>query len=202
MAIDGLFHPSLKTPVKNYFQTDQNVIVLNGANMSGKSTFLKAVSICVYLAHLGLAVPANKASLPFYTYFSVAINRSDSLQNGYSHFMTEIQNLKKVVLHAQQGIACFAVFDELFSGTNVEDAFAISKTTLKGLGQFTNSLFFVSTHIQELKDVSHSQLANYYMDCQLVHQQPTFTYQLKQGWSPVQIGQLLFEKEGLNALLK
>src|SRR5690606_13704839 len=119
----------------------------------------------------------------FFDYFFVYINKHDDIMNGYSHFMTEILQLKKVVEQATLGKRCFAIFDELFSGTNVEDGFEICKTTINGLLKFEHSIFFISTHIQELKNVLNDKTSNYHIDCQLIENQPTFTYQLKKGWS-------------------
>ena len=195
-------HPLLSNPVKNNFESQTNVILLNGPNMSGKSTFLKAISICIYLGHLGLAIPATAANMPFFNCFSVAINRKDNLNSGYSHFMSEIRNLKNVVLNANNGKTYFAVFDELFNGTNIEDTLEICKTTLKGLTAYKNSFFIISTHIQELQNVEHKDISNYYLDCSLVNNIPSFSYTLKKGWSDIKIGRILFETEGLNQLLK
>ncbi|WP_053002206.1 MutS-related protein [Kordia jejudonensis] len=202
ISLTEFYHPLIKNPVKNDFETSSNVIVLNGPNMSGKSTFLKAVGLCVYFAHLGIGIPATSGAIPFFNNFSIEINRRDDILNGYSHFMTEIVNLKKVVKNAVDGKRCFAIFDELFSGTNVEDAFEICKTTINGLRKYENSLFLISTHIQELKNVSNADISNYYIDCELVENKPTFTYKLKKGWSDIKVGRILFEKEGLNELLK
>lgn len=115
--------------------------------------------------------------------------------------MTEVMNLKTVVENATNGKRCFAVFDELFSGTNVEDAFEICRTTINGLSKFKGSYFLISTHIQELKSVSNSRISNYYIDCELIGDKPTFTYKLKKGWSDIKVGRILFDKEGLNKLL-
>ena len=196
------YHPLIKKPVKNNFETNSNVIVLNGPNMSGKSTFLKAVGLCIYFGHLGIGIPASVSEIPFFNNFSIEINRRDDILKGYSHFMTEIMNLKQVIENASNGNLCFAVFDELFSGTNVEDAFEICKTTINGLSKFKNSYFLISTHIQELKNISNEQISNYYIDCELIEDKPTFTYKLKKGWSDIRVGRILFEKEGLNEMLK
>jgi DNA mismatch repair protein MutS len=201
IELKEFYHPLLDQPVKNALVTSQNVLVINGANMSGKSTLLKAIGLCVYLGHTGLAVPASAARLQFFSHFTIDINRRDDIENGYSHFMCEVMSLKAVLEEASAGNACLAIFDELFSGTNVEDGFQICKTTLEGLGQFENSLFIISTHIQELKTVCAPHISPYHIDCQLQDDQPTFTYLLKEGWSDVKVGQLLFEKEGLNELL-
>jgi DNA mismatch repair protein MutS len=195
------YHPLIKEPVKNDFENGSNVIVLNGPNMSGKSTFLKAVGLCVYFGHIGIGIPAGCGEIPFFNHFSVKINRRDDILNGYSHFMTEVINLKNIVESAGNGKQCFAIFDELFSGTNVEDAFEICKTTINGLSKFPNSYFLISTHIQELKSVSNDNVSNYYIDCKLVKDTPTFTYKVKKGWSDIKVGRILFAKEGLNDLL-
>lgn len=202
IKLTDFYHPLIKNPVKNDFEASSNVIVLNGPNMSGKSTFLKAVGLCVYFGHLGIGIPATAGAIPFFNNFSIEINRRDDILNGYSHFMTEIVNLKNVVESASNGKRCFAIFDELFSGTNVEDAFEICKTTINGLSKYENSLFLISTHIQELKNVSNEHIANYYIDCELIQNKPTFTYKLKKGWSDIKVGRILFEKEGLNELLQ
>lgn len=197
----GFYHPLIKEPVGNDFETDSTVIVLNGPNMSGKSTFLKAVSLCIYLGHLGLGIPASSGEIPFCDHLSIHINRRDDILKGYSHFMTEVMNLKDVVENATNGKRCFAVFDELFSGTNAEDAFGICKTTINGLSKFKGSYFLISTHIQELKSVSNSWISNYYIDCELIGDKPTFTYKLKKGWSDIKVGRILFDKAGLTQLL-
>lgn len=202
IKLTEFYHPLIHKPVKNNFETTSNVIVLNGPNMSGKSTFLKAVALCVYFGHLGIGVPASSSEIPFFHHFSIEINRKDDLLSGYSHFMTEVLNLKNVVGQVAEGKRCFAIFDELFSGTNVEDGFEICKTTINGLSKYSNSLFFISTHIQELKGVSSKQIANYYIDCELIEDSPTFTYLLKKGWSDIKVGRILFDKVGLNKMLE
>jgi len=200
----NFYHPLLRNPTVNSFTTDKHVILLTGPNMSGKSTFLKAVSLCVYFGNIGIAVPASRAEIPHSEIISVSINLNDDILSGFSHFMTEIMNLKKVVLEAANKKKCFAVFDELFRGTNNEDAVEISTATIKGLTKFTNSIFFISTHLQELKgidEIKKNNIATYYIDCELKDNNPKFTYKLKEGWSDLKVGRILFEKEGLNNLL-
>ncbi|MCU7551180.1 hypothetical protein OCK74_18815 [Chitinophagaceae bacterium LB-8] len=204
LSFEQLYHPLLKEPVKNSFTTSNNVNLLTGPNMSGKSTFLKAVGLCVYLGHLGLGVPASKAEMPIFDCISISINLNDDIVSGYSHFMTEVMNLKKVVMQAVNGKKCFAVFDELFRGTNIEDAVEISGTTVKGLLGFKNSFFFISTHLHQLKEMAEvktEMVATYYIDCGLRDQIPEFTYLLQRGWSDLRVGRILFEKEGLNEML-
>ena len=205
LSLQDFYHPLLARPVKNSFTAESNVVLLTGPNMSGKSTLLKAIGICTYLANIGFAVPAAQAQVPFYGNISVYINLNDDLQSGYSHFMTEIMNLKNVALDAGSHKSTFAVFDELFRGTNIEDALEISKTTLRGLLNFPDSLFFVSSHLHqlsEMKEIKSGQISCHYLDCDLENGIPKFTYQLKPGWSDVKIGRILFERENLNEILR
>lgn len=201
ISLNDFYHPLIKNPIKNDFTAFSNVIVLNGPNMSGKSTFLKSISLCIYLGNLGLAIPASKGIIPLCSDFSIGINKRDNILSGYSHFMTEITNLKDVVINAAEGKRCFAVFDELFSGTNVEDATEICRTTINGLSRYNNSYFFISTHIQELRDITNNNIATFYLDCELLDNVPTFTFKLKKGWSDIKVGRILFDKVGLNDLL-
>ncbi len=205
LMLKGVYHPLLANPVKNDFSGNNNVLLLTGPNMSGKSTFLKAIGICVYLAHVGMAVPANAAQTPFYNLITVSINHYDDIMNGYSHFMLEIVRLKDVVEKAIAGVRCFAIFDELFKGTNIEDAVEVSKATINGLARFKSSSFFISTHLHQLKDVkvvAEKNIDTCYIDCAVKNGIPVFSYQVKSGWSDLKIGQLLFAKEGLYELLE
>jgi DNA mismatch repair protein MutS len=205
-SIWGLYHPLVPNAVKNDISLNrqENTVLLTGPNMSGKSTLLKAVGLCVYLAHIGLAVPAAACQLPFYESIVIAINVNDNLRSGYSQFMAEICNLKTVLQEATAGKKCFAIFDELFKGTNIDDAQEITLTTINGLGKFKESVFFLSTHLVHLQNQlpgSSVSIGKYYIHCTLEAGIPVFTYELKKGWSDLKIGKILFEQEGLAQLL-
>lgn len=196
------WHPALKAPVRNDLTTDNHVLLLTGPNMSGKSTILKAVSICVLLAHLGLAVPAESCAMPFYEAFLISINVTDDIKSGYSHFMQEMMHLKRILEQAAGGKRCFAVFDELFCGTNIDDAIDITCTTVRGLSQQQGSLFMISTHLYQLDDMlPRDSFESYQLEAMIEDGMPRHTYVLKRGWSRLKFGKLLFEKEGLNHLL-
>jgi DNA mismatch repair protein MutS len=203
--LTNFFHPFIKHPVKNSIHLEKNVLVLTGPNMSGKSTLLRSISLCIYMARLGLPVPAAECQVVFASAINVFINSRDKPNSGYSHFMTEILHLKESIIAAGEGGEVFAVFDELFSGTNVDDALNLLTLTLNGLKKFSNSYFLLSTHFYKLKELSVDKLSHaafYYIDSRLEEGKPKFTYELKAGWSDVKFGTILFEREGLTELLK
>lgn len=201
-SIKGIYHPLLPSAVRNSIFLEKNIALITGPNMAGKSTLLKSIGISVYLGHLGLAIPAHEANFTFFDEICVYINHADNLQRGYSHFINEIKNLKEIVIEASKGTTCFAIFDEIFKGTNMNDALDITQTTLQGLAKFNKSVFFISTHMDELKNVEQNNLNSYFLDCKVENGIPVFNYQLNKGWSSVQIGKLLFKNEGLYEMLE
>ena len=207
LGITGLYHPAVVNAVPNTFEqpAHQNVFLLTGPNMAGKSTLLKALSLCVYLAHLGFDVPATTCVLPYFDTIAVSINLNDNLRSGYSHFMTELLHLKTVLEQASGSQKCFAVFDELFRGTNPDDALDITRATISGLARFSDSVFFVSTHLSPLEpyvvDGAQPAVGSYHIDCELIEGKPVFSYLLKPGWSQLKIGRILFDEAGLPDLL-
>lgn len=204
IVVKQMYHPLLPNPIKTDVEVNSTLMLLTGANMSGKSTFLKALGIVVYFAHLGLPVPATEAQLPYYDFISIHINHSDDIKNGLSHFMQEIVNMKEVLQKLQEGKRSFALFDELYKGTNYEDAIQISSLTIAGLRRFTGSNILISTHLYALKAQFENtpNISAYHLDCLIENNLPKFTYLLKEGWTDLKIGELLFEREGIKKLLE
>jgi len=205
LSLIQFFHPLLKSPGRNDFKAHANLALLSGPNMSGKSTLLKSLSLCVYLAHIGMSIPAHHGTIPYFDSISIAIDLKDDLINGFSHFMTEVKNVKNVALAASEGKRCFAVFDELFRGTNIEDALGLIQQTISGFNQFDGLFFIISTHLPHLQHhslVENREVVTYYLDCEILENVPKFNFQLKQGWSDVKVGRLLFENEGIPQLFR
>ncbi|HOI88009.1 MAG TPA: hypothetical protein PLV51_09130 [Lentimicrobium sp.] len=204
LIINELYHPLVKNPVINNFSGFHNVTLLTGPNMSGKSTYLKSIGVCIWLAHIGLALPAASARIPFYTGIFVSINHSDDIARGYSHFMQEVLRVKSVLNEAVNGQKCFAVFDELFKGTNPDDALEISAATIAGMTRLNNSVFIISTHLHLLNKIKENEAGDIntcHLDCDIDGERPFFSYKLREGWSDLRIGTLLFKQAGIYRLL-
>jgi len=197
--VKGLFHPFIDNPVTNDFEfsTGKNICFLSGPNMAGKSTFLKSISISIYLSHLGFPVPANYFKTSIYNGLLTTINLSDNLNKGYSHFYNEVYRVKFIAERINQIGNLFVIFDELFRGTNVKDAFDASYSVINEFSKLTNSMFAISTHIIEIADKlkdNKSILFNYF-EANLINEIPKYNYIIKNGVTDERIGMYILKKE-------
>lgn len=203
--ITGLFHPLLgnAVPYNIDFSETKNLCFLTGPNMAGKSTFLKSVGLTLYLAHLGFPVPARKMRTTIYNGIISTINLSDNMNKGYSHFYSEVKRVKETALKIQEKGNLFIIFDELFRGTNVKDAFDASQMIIKSFAKISNSTFFISTHIteiaEEIKNISNIQFL--YFDSELINDQPVYTYKLSSGVSHERLGMQIIKNEKIIDIL-
>lgn len=205
LAIKGLYHLFLPDAVRNdvYFDRDHPFIFLTGPNMAGKSTFLKACGIAMYLAHLGMGIPAASATIPVVDGLFTDIYVTDKIEKGYSYFFSEVQRIRQLAAELQQGKRLFVLIDEMFRGTNVQDAYDCSLAVVEKLMRFTNSYFLFASHLTELAYAlqEHALIRFYCFDATVAHQQPCFSYRLKDGISSVRLGKIILEQEQVLALL-
>ncbi|NDV94003.1 hypothetical protein D0T84_03605 [Dysgonomonas sp. 521] len=205
LDIQGLFHPFLAGAVGNdvRFDVDSNLLFISGPNMAGKSTFLKALGIAVYLAHVGFPVPASGMKFGILSGLSTTINISDNLNSGYSHFYAEVMRIKDVAEKLKSNNRMMVLFDELFRGTNVKDAYDGTVAIVSALSKIRTSFFVISTHIveaaEELQPKDNIQFG--YFDIRQEDGHPAYTYKLKEGVSDVRLGMYIINKEGLIELI-
>lgn len=122
---------------------------------------------------------------------------------GESYFFNEVQRIRKTIEKISDGKKWLILIDELFKGTNVQDAMKCSSTVIEGLLKIKNSLFILSTHLYEigaeLKQYSHIQFK--YFETAVINEQLFFSYQLKDGISNDRLGYLILKREGVVDLL-
>jgi DNA mismatch repair protein MutS len=195
----GLYHLLLSEPVAYDLQMDpkQNFLFLTGANMAGKSTLIKSVGTAVFLAHLGMGVPAAGMRLTLFDGLLSNINVTDNIARGESFFFNEVQRIKNTIEKINNGRKWLVLIDELFKGTNVEDAMKCSLAVIRGFIKIKNSLFILSTHLYEigndLKDVPNISFK--YFETNVENDQLSFSYQLKDGISNDRIGYVILKRE-------
>lgn len=202
---EGLYHPLLDHPTSYdlCLGKDHHFLFLTGANMAGKSTLIKAVGTSVFLAHLGMGVPAKKMSLSIFDGLLTNINVTDNIVKGESYFFNEVQRIKNTIEKVSNGQKWMVLIDELFKGTNVDDAMKCSLAVIKGLLKIKPSLFILSTHLyeigHELKE--DAQVCFRYFETQIENEELKFSYQLREGISTDRIGYLILTKEKVVDLL-
>jgi DNA mismatch repair protein MutS len=206
IKINGFYHPQLKNAVANTLDisADSNVVFLTGANMAGKSTFMKSLGIAMYLAHMGFPVAAKDMEFSVLDGIYTTINLPDNLGIGASHFYAEVLRIKKIARELSNGANIFVIFDELFRGTNVKDAYEATIAVTKGFAKKPNSVFVISTHIIEAGEVL-KQLPNIsfkYLPTRMKGTIPEYTYTLESGITDDRHGMIIINNEGILELLK
>lgn len=205
--ISGLFHPSVEHAVSNNisFHPGANVAFLTGANMAGKSTFMKSFGIAVYLSHMGFPVPAAEMEFSVKDGLFSTINVPDSLEHGYSHFYAEVLRVKSVAEQVGGSKDLVVIFDELFKGTNVKDAFDATLAITAAFSENNNCFFIISSHIIEVGEALKERGGSFqflYLPTVMEGNVPRYTYQLEPGITADRHGMIIIENEGLIELIR
>ncbi|MFX1705517.1 DNA mismatch repair protein [Chitinophaga sp. CC14] len=207
LNISGLFHPSVEHAVSNNISFDpgSNVAFLTGANMAGKSTFMKSFGIAVYLSHMGFPVPATEMEFSVKDGLFSTINVPDSLEHGYSHFYAEVLRVKSVAEQVGESKDLVVIFDELFKGTNVKDAFDATLAITAAFSENKHCFFIISSHIIEVGEALKERGGSFrflYLPTVMEGNVPRYTYQLKEGITADRHGMIIIENEGLIELIR
>jgi DNA mismatch repair ATPase MutS len=197
----GLHHPLLQDPVPYDLKLNdkKNFIFLTGANMAGKSTLIKSVGLSTYLAHLGMGVPAQSMTITIFEGILSNINVADNIVKGESYFFNEVKRIKETLSTIGDGKRWLVLIDELFKGTNIQDAMKCSLTVVGGLVRMKRGLFILSSHLYEIGDElkQYPAISFKYFETKLENNDLKFSYQLKEGISTDRIGYLILKKEGV-----
>jgi len=207
ITIQGLYHPGLAAPVANSVRItpDNNVVFLTGANMAGKSTFMKSLGIAVYLGHMGFPVAAAEMEFSVLDGLFTTINLADNLGMGASHFYAEVLRVKKVAEELNRGRNLLVIFDELFRGTNVKDAYEATIAITEAFAGKRTSIFVISTHIIEAGEVLRERCDNIgflFLPTRMKGTQPVYTYQLERGITDDRHGMVIIRNEGVLDILE
>jgi DNA mismatch repair ATPase MutS len=206
LKIEGVYHPELKSPVCNslHMHAGKSVVFLTGANMAGKSTFLRSYSTAVYIAHMGFPVAAASMEFSVMDGVYTTINLPDNLGIGASHFYAEVLRVKKVATELGSGKSLFILFDELFRGTNVKDAHEGTVAITQAFAGKQTSMFIISSHIVEAGDElkQKKNIAFHYLPTRMNGTVPEYTYTLEQGITDDRHGMIIINNEGILETLK
>ena len=176
-------HPMLDPAegVANNFKICRDeFFVITGANMAGKSTFLRAISLQIIMANIGLPVCAT--SVQYHPIKLITSMRTvDSLTAHESYFFSELKRLKFIIDNIKED-KYFIVLDEILKGTNSTDKAIGSKKFIEKLVS-SNSTGLIATHDLSLCEVARSleKVDNYFFDAAIVNDELHFDYKFKKG---------------------
>ncbi len=158
--------------------------LITGSNMSGKSTFLRAIGLNLLLAHAGAKVTAASCRLVLLRVES-SMRPADSLSDGFSSFYSEVSDLVEIVKQAQTKGAVFYMIDEIFRGTNNRERRIGAEAVIRALAK-TPAMGFVTTHDLDLATLEGvvTGLENHHFRDDVKDGVMTFSYEYRTGPCP------------------
>jgi DNA mismatch repair ATPase MutS len=193
-----LLHPGTRVCNTVAFSGAPRVLVVTGANMAGKSTFLRTLSVNLILAMNGAPVCAKAFRFTPCDILS-SIKIQDSLSNHESYFYAELVRIREIIEHLQANPRTLVVLDEILRGTNTRDKQTGSRGLLEKLISL-NAIAIVATHdltLGELETTYPGTVLNHCFEVELKGDQLIFDYQLKPGISQKLNASYLMRKMGI-----
>ena len=182
----NLSHPLIKPNerIGNNFETIKKggVMIITGANMSGKSTFLRTVGVNIALGLAGAPVAAQSMTLSRMLIFT-SMRTQDNLKENISSFYAELKRIKQLLtLVDRNDLPVLYMLDEILKGTNSHDRHKGAIAIIKQLHN-TNAFGFVSTHDIELGEQSKNMdyCINYHFSSEVVGSRISFDYKISTG---------------------
>ncbi len=176
-------HPLLKKEVcvtNDVEINNENFLIITGANMAGKSTFLRTVGLSIVMTNVGLPLFAEEITIKPQKLIS-SMRTEDSLKDDESYFFAELKRLK-FIIDTISIEPHFIILDEILKGTNSKDKEEGSKQFVKKLVGLKAS-GIIATHDLGLCTISESipQVKNFYYDAEIVNDELFFDYKMKNG---------------------
>lgn len=178
-----LAHPLLdpaKRIANDFHINNEEFFIITGANMAGKSTFLRTVSLQIIMSNVGLPVCAESCDYSPIKLIT-SMRTSDSLSDDESYFFSELKRLKFVVDRIKTD-SYFIILDEILKGTNSTDKASGSRKFVRKLVK-SNSTGIIATHDLSLCEITSElpQVKNHYFDAEIINDELFFDYKFKDG---------------------
>ena len=158
VEIIGGRHPVVESVIDGEYidndiilDSDTNILIITGPNMSGKSTYMREAGIIAILNQIGSYVPASKCNLPIFDKIFTRIGASDDLVGGESTFMVEMKESAYALLNATS--KSLILFDELGRGTSTYDGMSLAGAIIDYIATKVKCKTMFSTHYHELTDM-------------------------------------------------
>ncbi len=206
VVLADLCHPLVDAPVPNSITLAPPFgVIVTGSNMSGKSTFLRAVGVNVVLAQTINMCLASKYEAPRFIVRS-CIGRSDDITTGKSYYIVEVESVLALVKASESAAPHLFLFDELFRGTNAVERIAAGEAVLAELlttadGRPPVHLVLAATHDRELVDLLRESYAAFHLADSVGSDGLVFTYKLEPGPATTRNAIALLQLKGAPARL-
>lgn len=176
----GLYHPFLgvKAVCNDFNITDGNYYIITGANMAGKSTFLRAIGINYVLALNGMPVFADSLTVSSFSLFS-SMRTTDDITRGISYFDAELLRLRQLITSCEIHRRTLIILDEILKGTNSLDKLNGSRLFLEHVSRLPVS-GVIATHDLELSKMDGARFHNYCFEIEL-GTDITYSYKITPG---------------------
>jgi len=188
--------PKDQAVVNDFKIQNEDFLIITGANMAGKSTFLRTVSLMIVMANLGLPVCAESCSYKPIKLIT-SMRTSDSLSDESSYFFSELSRLKTIIEHLKTD-TYFIVLDEILKGTNSHDKAKGSQQFIEKLVK-TKSSGIIATHDLSLCSLADQldEVHNFYFDAEIIDDELHFDYKFKKGICQNMNASFLLKKMGI-----
>lgn len=180
-VVEKMMNNQLYVPNDCVLTEDENMLLITGPNMSGKSTFMRQVAITVIMAQIGCYVPAESANLPIVDKIFTRIGAADDLAGGQSTFMIEMMESQHAITNATS--KSLLLFDEIGRGTSTYDGMSLAQSMMEYIHDHIGANTLFSTHYHELTDLEQtlSKLRNVHVSATEKDGKVVFLHKLKKG---------------------
>lgn len=196
-----LGHPLIEQQVRvcNDVQLRDEIFVITGSNMSGKTTFMRTLGISLILAYSGAPVVAKNLKCSKMN-LATSMRIRDDLSHGISTFYAELTRIKEIIEAGKdKGKQCFLI-DEIFRGTNSGDRIIGSISVVKALSKY-GSIGAITTHDMELCKLGEEKgVSNYHFEEQYGEDTIKFDYKLRKGHSTTTNAKYLMKMVGIEVI--
>jgi hypothetical protein len=201
MELKELGHPLIpdsKRVNNDLMINGEKVVVITGANMAGKSTYLRSLGINTVLAYAGTPVRATSFRIPFVGLCS-SMRTADSLRDEESYFLAEIKKLQVIVRRMERGTPLLILLDEVLKGTNTTDKKLGSEGLIRKAIQYPVHCF-IATHdlsLGKLEKDHAGKVVNYCFESYISGMELSFDYSIRRGIATNMNASFLMKKMGI-----
>ncbi|WP_223588327.1 DNA mismatch repair protein MutS [Neobacillus bataviensis] len=180
-VVEKVLNAQEYVPNDCFMDSDREVLLITGPNMSGKSTYMRQIALTAILAQIGCYVPADEAVLPIFDQVFTRIGAADDLISGQSTFMVEMLEAKNAIANATQN--SLILFDEIGRGTSTYDGMALAQAIIEYIHNRIGAKTLFSTHYHELTVLEEEllKLKNIHVSAIEHNGKVVFLHKIKEG---------------------